>query len=127
MTDVTEPWIKFSTNNGSSFLSSGNESGRVYIGMSGSSSSGHERDAASERVQLGSDLGNDASRGFVFRVDLINITTSNHKNIIYHACGFHGTDRYNWIGGGHLPHDNVINYVRFQTVSYTHLTLPTKA
>ena len=115
-TDVTEPWLKFSHDNGSNLHGSGIESGRLYIAVS-QSGNGHEYNANQAYMQLATDLGNDAGKGFVFRCDLINLTTTTRMNCVFHTCGEHGSQRINWLGGGCNTDTNAINYVRFQMSS----------
>ena len=118
-TDVTEPYILLSVNNGSSFIAN-IDSRRHYHKVTNTSSHGHEHNAGGY-IQIGTDLGNDANEGFFGHVDLFGITiTTNNWAAGYANCiGRHGSSRYWWDNGIHIEKgvSDAINFIRFKMSS----------
>ena len=113
-TDVTEPLVQVSINNGSSFLST-IDNRRVFHQLNTSSSHGQEHDE-SAYIRIGTDLGNDADQGWGGYVDLFGLrSTSSHYAFAHADCmGKHGTAHYWWDNGHRIYKggSTAINFLR---------------
>tara|TARA_Y100000361_G_scaffold34991_1_gene29424 strand:+ start:179 stop:778 length:600 start_codon:yes stop_codon:yes gene_type:complete len=112
-TDGAEPLISISVDNGSTF-DVGVDNGRHYTQITGASH-GVESNAFSDgRIQLGTDLGNDANQGLVFHAHFFNMNnTSYQKFMFYQTCGKHQNAEYKWDGGANIETTSAINYMKF--------------
>ena len=119
-TDLTEPLIYFSQDNGSNFISSGIVSRRQYYDLSNAGSSGGElQDAGYARI--GTDLGNDANEGWGGYLDLWGIRETNSVYFFGEGTcvGKHGSGSYRWTNGirGYKGNSTAINFLRFKMSS----------
>jgi hypothetical protein len=109
-TDAAEPYISFSTDNGSSYANDCNST-RTYMNLE-SASTGVERNTGNF-IQLGTDIGNDANRGGSYIVEMPNLTSTNYKWGTYRTSSKHNTNSYVWTGGFSVNITGVINNFKF--------------
>jgi len=109
-TDAEEPYIKFSTDNGSTFQNC--TSTRTYRGLE-SSQTGIEYNSGAF-VQLATDVGNDASQLGSHIVEMPGLrSTSGYKWGMYRSAAKHYLGNYNWEGGFRVITTSAINFIRF--------------
>ena len=108
-TDGAEPYLKFSSDGGSSFITC--NSTRTYRGLNGAAT-GIERNNGAF-IQLGTDLGNDSGLLGSHIVELIGLRSSNYKWGMYRTSAKHNVGAYNWEGGFEIQSSSTINFIRF--------------
>jgi hypothetical protein len=115
-TDATEPYIKFSTDNGSTFITC--NSTRTYRGLNGAATGIEHNNGAF--IQLGTDVGNDASQLGSHIIEMPGLTnTLGYKWGMYRTSAKHNVGTYNWEGGFEVPTTSAINFIRFSYSSGT--------
>ena len=118
-TNQTEPYLYFSLDNGSSFISSIN-SRRMFHKMV-DTTEGQENQTGVGYAQIGTDLGNDANEGFYGHVDLfgVTLTTTNWAGGYANIIGRHDTTSYWWDNAMQIEKGSAsaINFIRFKMSS----------
>ena len=115
VTDGAEPYLYFSEDSGSSYLTADFYSGRTYIALTGGSGTGAEQNTIAGAVQLGTDLGNDGPGSFQAWLPGMSAAYSGGNkfcNSTYTAK--HNTNDYTWDTGFIVIGNNAINNVKFQ-------------
>ena len=115
VTDGAEPYLYFSEDSGSSYLTADFYSGRTYTRLTGSAAGGTEQNTIAGAVQLGTDLGNDGDGGCqIWMYGMANAHSGANKfcNATYTAK--HNTNDYTWDTGFIVIGNNAINNVKFQ-------------
>ena len=117
-TDGVEPYMYFSEDSGSSYLSTTMYSGRTYVKMTGGASTGSEQNDISGAVQLGTDLGNDGDGGCqIWLYGMANAHSGANKFCNATWTAKHDTNDYTWDTGFICIGDNAINNVKIQMSS----------
>jgi hypothetical protein len=108
-TDATEPYLKFSSDGGSSFITC--NSTRTYRSLT-AGATGIEYNNGSF-IQLATDVGNDAGLLGSHIVELIGLRSSGYKWGMYRSSAKHNTGAFNWGGGFEVQSSSTINFIRF--------------
>ena len=117
-TDGVEPYMYFSEDSGSSYLSTTMYSARNFIALTGSATTGTERNDISGAVQLGTDLGNDKDGGCqIWLYGMANAATGANKFCHSTWVAGHQTNDYHWDTGFICIGNNAINNVKIQMSS----------
>ena len=117
-TDQIDPYMYFSEDGGSSYLSTSIYSGRTYCRLTGSSGTGAEQNTLNGAVQLANDLGNDGDGGC--EIKLLGMSNAHSgANKFFHATwtGKHNNDDYSWDNGCICITNNAINNVKIEMAS----------
>jgi len=122
VTDGAEPYLYFSEDSGSSYLTADFYSGRTYLALTGGSGTGAEQNTIAGAVQLGTDLGNDGPGSFQAWLPGMSAAYSGGNkfcNATYTSK--HNTNDYTWDTGFIVIGNNAVNNVKFQmsTVNIT--------
>ena len=117
VTDGAEPYMYFSEDGGSSYITTNAFSGRIYCRITNAGASGAEQNTIAGAVQMGTDLGNDGNGSFEFWFFGANDTGSSGTANKFGNCTYtskHQTDDYTWDTGYAIQTDVAINQLKFQ-------------
>ena len=117
-TDSVSPYLYFSEDSGSSYLTTTMYSGRNFIALTGSATTNTERNDISGAAQLGTDLGNDKDGGCqIWLYGMANAFTGANKFCHSTWVAGHQTNDYHWDTGFICIGNNAINNVKIQMSS----------
>ena len=117
-TDGVEPYMYFSEDSGSSYLSTTMYSARNYLALTGGAGTGTEQNSISGAVQLGTDLGNDGDGGCqIWLYGMANAYSGANKFCNSTWTAKHNTNDYSWRSGFICIGNNAINNVKIQMSS----------
>jgi hypothetical protein len=106
-------WIQLSTNNGSSWITTGYSWGRIYMGVSQTLSVGGSQSSSSGFTVVGgvgSTLASISGRGILFNLDSVEVIKSFLFDSLILQTGTTGTNMQRF--GGSLPTTSAINAIR---------------
>lgn len=120
VTDGAEPYMYFSEDGGSSYITTDAFAGRTYARITNAATSGAEQNSIAGAVQIGTDLGNDGNGSFEFWFFGANDTGGSGTANKFGNCTYtskHQVDDYTWDTGYAIQTDVAINQLKFQMSS----------